>query len=75
MPTSDHPIRPWSRRPPRRRRPMTSRRTGPVPAASRTLPVHPPEHAHLRRPRQRAESCSEPCPTVQSLEPVTFLLA
>jgi hypothetical protein len=39
------------------------------------LPVHPPEHAHLRRPRQRAESCSEPCPTVQSLESVTFLLA
>jgi hypothetical protein len=39
------------------------------------LPVHPPEHAHLRRPRQRAESSSEPCPTVQSLEPVAFLLA
>src|SRR5215211_6276585 len=39
------------------------------------LPVHPPEHAHLRRPRQRAESSPEPCPTVQSLEPVAFLLA
>src|SRR5215216_6472921 len=39
------------------------------------LPAHPPEHAHLRRPRQRAESSPEPCPTVQSLEPVAFLLA